>query len=243
MNKSILILSDDKHLDKNGRELIDKCYKMLKNKYDIYALKNTDNITYDFDYCIANCEDYYTLKLLENIGVILINSSKATLQAIDKIEFYFTCNTNNIQIPKTKISPLTLYADRSNNIEYLKNIASYLNFPIIIKGARFRYINVIDNMEELRQCVQDISNNPYIVQEYITSNEYKVLVLGKEIIGGLVKQRIKGYKQTENFKISGSLKKLSLDIIKKFNLDFGELKFLLLPDKNFLLLEHGSVFH
>lgn len=158
------------------------------------------------------------VKTLEELGKIVIDSSKTYYFTEDKWVFYLACKEHSIPTPRTIL--LSEHVNIAN-----KELHEFNQWPVILKrieGTCGNYVDKADNLQEADKIIikfwkKGSERLPIIAQEFIQSPCYRVTVIGNEIVQTAIKNG-HGWKKTgvyeknnEKFTVDKNLK----EIIKK----------------------------
>lgn len=150
-------------------------------------LKIIDHDSYP-DYCIFTDKDIYLAKQLEFLGIPVFNSSEAISISDDKIKTYQLLTKAKLPIPRTIIAPKTFGLHISFNDNLFDRIIHTFSFPLIVKeafGSFGEQVYLVNNEKELRKKVYDISDKPFMFQEFIKTSygkDLRLQVVGNEVV-------------------------------------------------------------
>lgn len=147
-----------------------------------------------------------TLRHLENLGILVMNSSDSIEVGRDKLATMQVLATNRIPIPKTMLAKFPL------NIDLLEQEFSY---PVIIKpvsGSKGRGIFLCENKVQMTDLIEliEVSIDPkvnVIIQEFILTSrgkDIRVIVVGGRPIGAMLRRAKEG-KFKANYSAGGNV--------------------------------------
>jgi len=147
-----------------------------------------------------------TLRHLENLGILVLNSSDSIEIGRDKLATMQVLATNRIPIPKTMLAKFPL------DIDLLEQEFSY---PVIIKpvsGSKGRGIFLCENKIQMTDLIEliEVSIDPkvnVIIQEFISTSrgkDIRVIVVGGRAIGAMLRSAKEG-KFKANYSAGGSV--------------------------------------
>ena len=167
------------------------------------------------------------VKMIENSGKKIIDSSHAYYYAEDKWEFFIKCKKNNIPTPDTILL--------SENIIFAKKeLKKFGHWPVILKrviGTMGEFVEKAKDMNQAEYIINKFWKKgseklPIIAQELIHSPSYRVLVIGGGIVQTVIKENKSGWKATgmyarhfKKFEIDKELKKIVNKITKISQID------------------------
>jgi len=125
------------------------------------------------------------LKLIENEGIPIINSSTPTMADYSKSYAFKLMRENNVRTPETEIY------DLNSTIE--EKIKKLGGFPIMVKrdsGGRAFELKKCDSLTEIKSAIKTIENSTdyrgkIILQKFVSPTEdkdYRIWVLGGKVI-------------------------------------------------------------
>lgn len=141
-------------------------------------------------------------KTFENMGKIVINSSKSFFYNEDKWLFYLKCIENNLPTPKTYIIPKEGKHNSKEIKLMLENNEVVLKSVFSDKGLCVEKAKDYDNfIKKLKAIVRKNPISPIIAQEFIPNKNrsYRVTLIGNKVKQAVVRIG-KSWKQTGNEK-------------------------------------------
>ncbi|MFA5132103.1 MAG: RimK family alpha-L-glutamate ligase [Candidatus Paceibacterota bacterium] len=168
-----------------------------KNTDILYTLSNdvTTNSFKEYkpDFVIFFDKDVRLAQSLENLGVKVFNTSRAIEICDDKTLMHIVLAKNNIRTPRTILCPKAFRTFTESELGFLKDVASQLSLPLVIKeafGSAGNEVYLIHTKEELIRKTIDLSPSPILFQEYIQESKGKdirVYIVGGEFVGAVMR--------------------------------------------------------
>ena len=163
--------------------------------YQYFSIKE-DNLYYN-ENLIVNYPKYvfiraHELSLIEHFEskkVVVINSYFTIKSCRDKWITHSIVDTLNVPQIKTILL---------NNLTF-NEITSKLGTPFILKyrhGSQGNDIYLINNEDEFTSIIENINNEDYIVQEFITTSygkDVRIYIVGDKVIGAALRQNNNGF--------------------------------------------------
>ncbi|MBD7913724.1 RimK family alpha-L-glutamate ligase [Clostridium sp. Sa3CUN1] len=140
-------------------------------------------------------KDVLLARHLEKMGYRVFNSSRAIKYCDHKGLMHLTLSNNNINMPRTILSPM-IFDSSLNNKDYLIKCYEYLGESVIVKEAMGSFgmqVYLINNKEEFINKVNDLNkrNVDFIIQENIKSSfgrDIRVNIIGDRVIGAMLRE-------------------------------------------------------
>ena len=216
-------------LRKDEKALIDEAKKrghkiILINDREIFFKleKNELDVDIVLERCISHSRAYYAMKILNEFGILTINSSETA--EICGSKFLVTENLlkNNITTPETVIA-----FTRDSALEAIEK----LGYPVVLKpaigtwGALCSKINdreaaeaVIDHKEKLGSYHHSV----YYIQEYVNKpgRDIRVFVVGDKVVGAIYRYskhwmtNIENNQTIEKCELTNEIRELALAATK-----------------------------
>lgn len=145
------------------------------------------------DFVIFWDKDILLAKYLERLGLRLFNSAEAIGLCDDKAKIHIRLSQKGIPMPKTIIGPLAFFKQDLSG-DYLEKVQAQLGFPLVLKenaGSFGMQVYKIDGPAALRQKIEDLKHQPFILQEWIkTTNgrDIRVNIIGDKIMGAILRE-------------------------------------------------------
>lgn len=140
------------------------------------------------DYIICTDKDIYLARQFEMLGIPVFNSSEAIAISDDKIKTYQSLTKSKLPIPKTIFAPKTFGTNINLSNIYINHIIKNLFFPMIVKeafGSFGEQVYLVHNEKQLREKVQEISDQPFLFQQFIDSSygkDIRLQVVGDKVV-------------------------------------------------------------
>ena len=140
-------------------------------------------------------KDVLLARHLEKMGYRVFNSSRAIKYCDHKGLMHLTLSNNNINMPRTILSPM-IFDSSLNNKDYLIKCYEYLGESVIVKevmGSFGMQVYLINNREEFIHKVNELNkrNVDFIIQENIKSSfgrDIRVNIIGDRVIGAMLRE-------------------------------------------------------
>jgi len=232
MNKSVLGILI------SGREMPDTTQRLItlakESFMEVLILNITSEVSQEDLEKMIVCdiifndsgEDYAInyIKIFENIGIPVVESSKALIQE-NKWNFYKICVKNNIPAPKSILLDTDLEVAK-------KQLEEFNCWPVILKrvvGTWGDYVQKAENVDEAIEVMKKFWEKgnqvmSIIAQEFVDSFSYRVTYIDDEIVQTAIKEN-NNWKCTgvyaQNFKkfdIDDNLKQVINKIMSSFDI-------------------------
>jgi len=189
--------------------------KKIKTE-DIALLVRGGNAEADIngDFAVFLDKDNYAAKLLEKSGLRLFNSASAIELCDDKMLTHIALSGGGINMPLTIPSLLCYEKGAETRKKYLERVKNTLGFPMIGKtsfGSLGRGVFLIENMDSLIKCEENLMYSPHLYQQYVPSSrgrDIRVIVIGKKAVGGMLRKNKNDFRS--NMAGGGEGEKISL---------------------------------
>jgi len=224
----VIMFNISKEIDERAIERkADKCDIIFNNSAEEFAIE--------------------VVKMFEELGKKVIDSSRMYYYVEDKWMFFMKCRKYKIPTPKTN-----LLSENLN--EAKKDLKKFNKWPVIIKGidgCQGDYVQRAKNIEEAEEIIKEFWRKgsrrmPIIAQEFIKSKSYRVTVINKKIVQTATKDA-NGWKSTgvyqkvhHKFKIDNSLKRIVNKVIRAIRIHVCGIDFLK-KDGKWLVIEANAV--
>lgn len=191
---------------------------------------------------------------LEKMGYRVFNSSKAIKYCDHKGLMHLTLSNNNINMPRTILSPM-IFDSSLNNKDYLIKCYEALGESVIIKEAMGSFgmqVYLINNREDFISKVNELNNknSDFIIQENIKSSfgrDIRVNIIGDKVIGAMLRESEVDFRANITQGGKGKLieltkeqEKIALKAHKALGLDFSGVDLLFGENDEPLLCEVNS---
>ena len=233
-----------------------KYYTIIKKNSELLIDINEAN-NYDYDFVLFWDKDINLAIHLENLGFRLFNSSKAIALCDDKAKTYLALENKGIKIPNTIIAPFTFYSNPFSDLSFIDEVIYKLKLPLIIKecnGSFGEQVYLLNNKEEIINCINNIFPHNFLFQEYISSSfgkDYRIEVVGDKAIGAVLRKS-NGNDFRSNVLQGGSMSNekpsseyfdMAIKACKILGLDFAGVDILIGKDNEPILCEVNSNVH
>jgi RimK family alpha-L-glutamate ligase len=173
--------------------------------------------------------DIYLARQFELLGVKVMNSTQAMIDARNKMKTYQVLASKGINIPKT----FYIVSGIKRKYFYYDEVCKFFNSnKLILKytyGSQGKYVHLITNEEEFNEYVQKYEGI-CIFQEYIESSfgkDIRCYVIGGKFVGAAIRQSDGNNFRSNlaqgghalNFDYNEKVVKLAVDASNAFNLD------------------------
>lgn len=183
------------------------------------------------------------LKMIEEFGKKVIDSSKVYYYTEDKWMFYLKCKKHNIPTPETILL--------SNNLNMIRSeLKEFGRWPVVLKriyGTNGQYVEKANNINEAIKIIKlfwqkDCDKISVIAQEFIKSPSYRVTIINKKPMQSAIKKsnnwKCTGVysKKCDAFKIDKNLKRIIKKVADATRINVCGID-LLKKDGNWLVIE------
>lgn len=225
----------NKRLSKDERLFVKQAEKrniklVIINLLDEFDLEKIKDRLKDCKLIFNNSAEEFAsemVKTIEELGKIVIDSSKAYYYDEDKWMFFLKCNKFKIPTPNTILL--------SENINLAKEeIRKFNNWPVILKriqGSNGNFVARAKNLKDAEKIIKKFWKKgseklPIIAQEFIDSPCYRVMTIeGKAIQTAIKESRTwkamyvpSDDKKVKRFKVDRELKEIIKKIRKAFKI-------------------------
>jgi len=172
------------------------------------TLKETER---EVDFVLFWDKDVRLAKYLEQLRIPVYNSSDAIGICDDKSLTHLVLMKEGIRMPRTIVAPMTFENIGYTNLAFLEETASRLGFPMVVKecfGSFGQQVYLVNQMEELKDKVEQIGVKPFLFQEFIASSfgkDIRLQVVGSKVIASMARKSENGDFRA-NLTIGGSMK-------------------------------------
>lgn len=232
--------------------------EILKNEFQ-RIIKEKTGLKEKVDFIIFWDKDVYLAKSLENAGYKVYNNSFAIETCDDKALTIQRMLSTNVLVPKTITPPMT-FKNIGYNQGFIDKFTSYcediLGYPYVIKerfGSFGMQVYLINNKSEAINCINNIRDELFIVQEFITNSngrDIRINMVGDTAVASMLRRSDTGDFRA-NLTIGGNMEKyipgaeelsIARECMNALNLDFGGIDILFGKDC-FYLCEVNSNAH
>ena len=201
-------------------------------------------------------KDVRLARLLEKLGLRLFNSAESIEICDDKARTYLELLKCGIRMPRTIIAPKTFRPEGYPQLDFLQAIEHQLGYPMVVKecyGSFGQQVYLVNNEQEMRECLGYIKNRPFLFQEYVAcskGNDIRIQMVGSQAVASM--HRYHEYDFRANITNGGSMEayepdKAQLDMARKvmqmLKLDFAGVDILFGKNGEPVLCEVNSNAH
>lgn len=175
----------------NGIELEVKRTGELLHNYD-YLRK------LECDFVLFWDKDVILAQMLENCGFKVFNSSSAIYACDNKAKTYIELGSSGVRVPETYIAPLTYEGVGYWDIDFAREIASRIGFPLVIKelyGSFGQQVYLVKDSEELEKMIQKLGFKGFLMQEFVSESsgrDVRINVVGDRIVSAMERFSVTG---------------------------------------------------
>ena len=199
-------------------------------------------------------KDVFLARHLEKMGFKVFNSSKAIEYCDNKGLMHLMLSNNNIDMPKTILSPMIFDSNLLNKERLIKAYEA-LGDSVIIKesmGSFGMQVYLINNREEFIKKVNKLCEKriEFIIQENIKSSfgkDIRVNIIGDKVIGAMLRTSSSDFRANisqggkgEIITLTKEQEELALKAHKTLGLDFSGVDLLFGENDKPLLCEVNS---
>lgn len=199
-------------------------------------------------------KDVFLARHLEKMGFKVFNSSKAIEYCDNKGLMHLMLSNNNIDMPKTILSPMIFDSNLLNKERLIKAYES-LGDSVIIKesmGSFGMQVYLINNREEFIKKVNKLCEKriEFIIQENIKNSfgkDIRVNIIGDKVIGAMLRTSSSDFRANisqggkgEIITLTKEQEELALKAHKTLGLDFSGVDLLFGENDKPLLCEVNS---
>ena len=151
-----------------------------------------------YDFVLFWDKDVALAMQLENLGMRVFNSAQSILWCDDKAQTYLQLKPHGIPMPRTILAPKTFTNVGYPDLSFLDEIAETLGFPIVLKecfGSFGQQVYLLNDMESLRQKVQELAGAPLLFQELISESyghDTRINVVGGRVAACMLRRSTDG---------------------------------------------------
>lgn len=148
------------------------------------------------DFVLFWDKDISLARAIEDKGILCVNSADAIEKCDDKAKMHIALG--NIPCPKTIIAPMTFPNIGFTDIDFLKDVAEKLGFPIVIKevyGSFGAQVYLARNFDELFRITTEHQSVPLIFQELVKESfgrDIRINVVGGRICAAMLRESKNG---------------------------------------------------
>lgn len=209
---------------------------------------------FDFDGAVFWDKDLLLAKKMEDDGVRLFNGSETIRICDDKGLTFLSALKRNLPMPVTVAAPFTYANIGYTNTDFLDEVTSKIDFPIIVKessGSFGMQVYMAKNHDELLGIVSKIGAKNMIFQQYIEcgNTDLRLQVVGGKVVAAVKRRSLNGDFRA-NATLGGIMEKylptneeisIAVEAAKAVNADFAGVD--ILPGDKPYLCEVNSNAH
>ena len=142
-------------------------------------------------------KDIRLARLIEQEGVVLMNSSNAIALCDDKTLTYLALR-GHVEMPETLLCPLSYEGGGKVDCSYIDAVAQRLGFPFIIKEGRGSFghqVYLVQNTQEAYETLQKIGPKPALCQRFIgesAGRDVRAYVVGGRVVASIQRTSTNG---------------------------------------------------
>jgi RimK family alpha-L-glutamate ligase len=163
------------------------------------------------DFILFWDKDVRLAAYLEQLGYPVFNSSQAIAACDDKSLTHLALMKAGIPMPRTILAPKTFDNIGYTNMDFLKEVADRLGFPMVVKecfGSFGQQVYLAHNLKELIVLLGKTGTKPVLFQKFIASSAGRDIRL--QVVGGRVIASMYRYSENGDFRanltIGGKMK-------------------------------------
>ncbi len=257
MRKRVAFVRNKYYNDSGMDYVFDRLHDELNKRNILLFL--ADNLYAGFPFKAPDCEfavfwdkDAALARALENAGIRLFNSARATELCDDK-EKTFAALAGKIALPQTLIAPLVYDVSNGEDERFISLTEKELGYPVVVKecsGSQGRQVYLAENRTELIALHRRLMRVPHLFQRFIAGecagSDTRVYVVGKKAVGAVERKNTTDFRS--NTFLGGKMNKIALseELAKKaetvataLNLDYGSVDFIC-EDGEYAFIEANS---
>ncbi len=156
------------------------------------------------DFIIFMDKDVHLAQHLELMGIPVFNSAEAIEICDNKIKTHLALAKENIPMPKTIYAPFIYPKMQQTNKQFFNEVAVELSFPFVLKEAKGSFgdqVYLIQNEQELYDRIEQVSDNPFLMQELVQSSygrDIRLNIVGEEFIAAMFRQSSTDFRANAN---------------------------------------------
>ncbi len=207
------------------------------------------------DYVIFWDKDIRLARAMEADGLRLYNCADA-IEACDDKSLTASLLAGCVKMPATYTLPFTYEHLGYNNMDFIDNLESVLDYPFIIKecfGSFGAQVYLAHSRDEAINILKDTHGHPCIAQEYIGSGkgrDIRINVVGDRCVASMLRYNDDDFRA--NITAGGHMKEytpydaqceMALKVCRKLKLDYAGVDILFGKDQEPILCEVNSNAH
>ena len=151
-----------------------------------------------YDFVLFWDKDVQLAMQLENLGMRVFNSAQSILWCDDKAHTFLRLAPHGIPMPRTILAPKTFTNIGYPDLSFVDDAANALGFPIVLKecfGSFGQQVYLLNDLESLRQKVQELAGAPLLFQELIKESyghDTRINVVGGRVVASMLRRSTDG---------------------------------------------------
>ena len=168
-----------------------------------------------YDFVVYLDKDKYLGRMLEKTGLRLFNPMSAIEACDDKMLTYLALREAGVAIVKSIPAPLCYTKGASPDEGFLKNVATELGFPLVVKksyGSFGAGVQLVHGMCELQKTAAEFLYEPHFYQQFIAESagkDVRVIVIGGKAVAAMERVAKDGEFRS-NIELGGEGRRLEL---------------------------------
>lgn len=207
------------------------------------------------DFVLFWDKDVRLARRLEEMGLLVLNSSESIAVCDDKSATYLTLKNYGIAMPETIVGPFTYENIGYTEYGYLNAVAERLGLPFVIKecfGSFGWQVYLAHSLVEAMEILKKVAGKPVLFQKYIAESagrDVRLQIVGNQVAASMYRYSDMDFRA--NISSGGKMKsyepteaetELALRVTKLLGLDFAGVD-ILLGEEGPLLCEVNSNAH
>lgn len=186
------------------------------------------------DFVLFWDKDVRLARRLEEMGLMVLNSSQSIAICDDKSATYLALKNHGIPMPETIIGPFTYENIGYTESGYLDAVARQLGLPFVIKecfGSFGWQVYLARSVEEANEILVKVAGKPVLFQKYIAESsgrDVRLQVVGGQVIAAMYRYsdidfraNISNGGRMRPYELGAAETELALRVTKLLELDFA----------------------
>ena len=151
-----------------------------------------------YDFVLFWDKDVQLAMQLENLGMRVFNSAQSILWCDDKAQTFLRLAPHGIPMPRTILAPKTFTNIGYPDLSFVDDAVRALGLPIVLKecfGSFGQQVYLLNDLESLRQKVQELAGAPLLFQELISESyghDTRINVVGGKVVASMLRRSTDG---------------------------------------------------
>ena len=151
-----------------------------------------------YDFVLFWDKDVSLAMQLENMGMRLFNSAHSIRCCDDKSLTYLSLKPHGIPMPRTILAPMTFANIGYTDLSFVDDVVRTLGLPVVLKecfGSFGQQVYLFDNVDALRQKVQELAGSPLLFQQLISESyghDTRINVVGGRVVASMLRRSTDG---------------------------------------------------